>query len=254
MYKIYNNSKDKFIAYNRHKSNKKDSPNVIFIHGLMSNMQGAKANYLEQYCKKRDYNFIKFDNFGHGQSSSKFTDETIGSWFLGLELVIQKLVQNNNPIVLVGSSMGAWLALLSGIKFSQKLQGIVCISAAPDFTELSIWQKLPPIKQRELQTMGYIEVSGSNCDEKYPISYNLIKEARHHILLDKPELNITCPVHLIHGMLDRDVSHVLSQQLLEKILSKNVILKMIKDGDHGLSRSTDITIITNSIEEVLLSC
>src|SRR5438874_46523 len=107
MYKIYHTDKSKFIAYKHYKSNKKNMPTIIFLHGLMSDMTGTKACYLESYCQNRNYNFIAFDNFGHGKSTGDFLSETIGSWLLGVQLVLDQLVEND--CIIVGSSMGGWL-------------------------------------------------------------------------------------------------------------------------------------------------
>lgn len=108
-------------------------PHVMFLHGLMSNMNGTKAVFLENYFKQHDYNFIAFDNFGHGKSSGNFLDETIGSWLTGVELVLNKLIIQ--PTIIIGSSMGAWLAILAAIKFPSKICGLIALAPALDFTE-----------------------------------------------------------------------------------------------------------------------
>lgn len=250
MNKIYTTDKDKFIAYNEYKSNKKSNPYIIFLHGLMSDMKGTKAQHIESYCRSHDYNFIKFDNFGHGESSGKFIEETISSWLKGLELVMQELAQL--PVILIGSSMGAWIAMLAVIKHPNKIKGLICIAPAADFTEDAIWKKLPEIKQVEMQQKGILEVSGTSCNStKYPISYKLIEDARNYLLLDSKSIKIDCPVHLIHGSLDTDVPSTVSTRLFEKITSKNIIFKLIKDSEHNLSRESDLKIITNSIDEIL---
>lgn len=250
--KLYDVSKDKtrFITYNIWQNNKKNTVYIIFLHGLMSNMQGKKALYLEQYCQQKKYNFIKFDNFAHGQSSGIFLKETISSWFKGLELVINELTEEHK-LILIGSSMGGWLSLLAGLKFPNKILGQICIAPAPDFTEKLIWQKLPPPLQDQLKRQGWLEIKGSNCHSKYPISYKLIEDARSYLLLDKTSLDLAQPVHLIHGMLDVDVPADISMQLFQMIKNPNAVLKLIKDGDHRMSRNSDLLIISNSLEEIL---
>ena len=249
MNKIYTTDKNKFISYNHYKSNKKNIPHIIFLHGLMSNMEGIKARFIENYCKSKDYNFTKFDNFGHGKSSGKFVEETISSWTYGLELVLQELA--NSPVILIGSSMGAWVAMLVAIKLPDKIQSIICLSPAPDFTEDSIWKKLPISKQQEMQRAGVLEVSGDQCGNGYPISYTLIEDARSHLLLKSESIKIHCPVHLVHGLLDSDIPPSVSTQLQSKIVSSHIVLKLIKDGKHNLSRACDLEIIVNSLEEIL---
>ncbi len=248
MNKLYSTNKNRFIAYNIYKNNKKTTPYIIFLHGLMSDMNGIKSMWLEDYCRQREYNFIRFDNFGHGQSSGTFINETIGSWLNGLELILTELT--NGHVILVGSSLGGWLALLASLKFPEKIVGLVCIAPAPDFTEEAIWQKLPPDKQEQMQLEGYLVVGGHNCKQKYPLSYQLISEARNHLLLNKDSIELNCPVHLIHGMLDNDIPYTISQRLLQKITTPNIVLKLIKDGDHRLSRPLDLEVITNSLSEI----
>ena len=249
MNKIYTTDKDKFISYNHHKSNKKNNPHIIFLHGLMSNMEGTKAKYIEDYCKVKDYNFTKFDNFGHGKSSGEFTGETISSWLSGLELVLQEF--ESKAVTLIGSSMGAWISMLAAIKHPAKVKNLICIAPAPDFTEDSIWKKLPPSKQQEMQRAGVLNVAGPHCGSGYPISFNLIEDARSHLLLNLDSLKIDCPVHLIHGALDLDIPVNISSKLFDKITSSQIVLKIIKDAEHNLSRQSDLQIITNSIDEIL---
>ncbi|WP_316354847.1 alpha/beta hydrolase [Candidatus Trichorickettsia mobilis] len=251
MKKIYNNADDtQFIVYNQIKSNQKNTITIIFLHGLMSDMHGTKALYLENYCIKAGYNFIRFDNFGHGNSSGNFTEQTISSWIGGLEMILNQLV-TDNQIVLIGSSMGGWLSLLYAIKNPHNLLGIICISAAPDFTEELIWKKLPLIQQTKMQKDGVLEVSGNCCDTKYPISYKLVHEARNHLLLDGKTIAIDCPTHLIHGLKDLDVPYHISVKLMEKIAGDTIVLKLVKDADHRLARPTDLEIIANSINEII---
>ncbi|MCC8399070.1 MAG: alpha/beta hydrolase [Rickettsia endosymbiont of Gnoriste bilineata] len=248
MEKIYNTEKKKFITYNHYKSNKKNMPHVMFLHGLMSNMNGTKAVFLENYCKKHDYNFITFDNFGHGNSSGNFLDETIGSWLTGVELVLNKLIIQ--PTIIIGSSMGAWLAILAAIKFPSKICGLIALAPALDFTE-TIWNNLTEIQKIQMQQQKWLEFNGRDCNGKYPISYQLIFEARNHLLLNSNSINLKKPVHLIHGILDTDVPYTISSKLVEKITSDIVVMKLIKDGHHNLSRESDLAIIANSLEEII---
>ncbi|MCC8417677.1 MAG: alpha/beta hydrolase [Rickettsia endosymbiont of Bryobia graminum] len=248
MYKI-NTIKNQYITYNQYKSTKKNTPLVVFLHGLMSNMNGKKSHFIHEYCKKQDYNYITFDNFGHGKSSGHFIDQTIGSWLTGLELVLNELV--NNQCILVGSSMGGWLALLAAMKFPDKIKAIVGIASAPDFTEELIWNKLPDTQKKQMEQFTYLPIKGNKCQDVYLISHQLIIEARKHLLLNNGKINLTIPIHLIHGMLDCDVPYSIANRLLEKLSSDSVVMKLIKDGDHRLSRDEDLIVIANSIEELI---
>ena len=250
MHKLYNTDNNRFIAYNIHKSIKKNAPSVVFLHGLMSSMEGNKALFYMNYCKQHDYNVVIFDNYGHGKSSGNFLEETMGSWLDGLEFVLNKLVKQ--PVILIGSSMGAWLAILAALRVPEKISGLMCLAPAVDFTERLIWQKLNELEKKRMQEEKWIEVRGSDCQDKYPISYQLIDEARGHLVLNTSSITLDKPVHLIHGMLDKDVPYTLSTQLAEKISSSAVVVKIIKDGDHRLARKSDFAIMANSLEELII--
>ena len=248
MHKLYNRTQDKFIVYNNYRIINTNIPSVIFLHGLMSSMQSTKALYLIDYCKKNNYNFTVFDNFGHGNASGQFADQTMSDWLEGVSLVLDKLV--NNQTILVGSSMGGWLALLATLKFPSKIKGLICLAPALDFTE-DIWRNISLKDRIKMQKEGVLEINRQNCKYKYLISYKLIEDAKNHLLLTKDKININIPIHLIHGMLDEDVHYSVSLKLLEKITSSQIVTKLIKDGYHNLSREEDLKIIMNSLEEII---
>jgi len=250
LYHILNIERNKFIAFNKYLSTQKNMPSVIFLHGLMSHMNSTKSLFLANYCKKADYNFITFDNFGHGNSSGNFIEETIGSWLNGLEIVLERLA--DQPTILVGSSMGAWLAILAAMKFPNKITSLICLASAVDFTEESIWKNLTKSQKKQMEQEKHLEITGTNCNDKYPISYQLILEARNHLLLNLDTIALSAPIHLIHGMKDVDVPYNISTQLVEKITSDMVVIKLIKNGDHRLARQDELSIITNSLEELIL--
>jgi len=248
---LYSKNKEKFIVYHKLNAIEKKAPSLIFHHGLMSNMNGAKALYIEKYCKERGYNFIRFDNFGHGNSSGEFIDQTISSWLEGLSLVIDNLC--DGPVILVGSSMGGWITMLKSIENSQQIIGMIAISAAPDFTEELMWNKISVEQQENIVKNGVVNITGSdpNCGNAYPVSHGLIVDGRKYLLLNKKSIDISCPVHLIHGMRDIDVPYTISERAAAKITAKEVVLKLIKSANHSLSRPEDLVIIGNSIEEIL---
>jgi hypothetical protein len=250
---LYHENKGKFIAYHKLNDAKKKAPYIVFHHGLMSNMNGSKACYIEQYCQARGYNFIKFDNFGHGKSSGKFVEQTVSDWLEGLELVVDKLT--DGPVLLIGSSMGAWITMLKALRDPQKIKGMVCISAAPDFTEELMWDKMTTTQQKNLVDTGFTEITGSSpdCGHAYPISYQLIEDGRKHLLLNRKTIDISCPVHFIHGIQDIDVPYNISERAMFKVKSDNGVLKLINSASHSLSRASDLHIICNSIEEILHS-
>ncbi len=251
MHKLYNTENNSFISYNIYRSTKKNAPSVVFLHGLMSSMEGSKSIFFMEYCKQHDYNIIIFDNYGHGKSSGSFAEETVGSWLEGLEFVLTHLV--TKPIILIGSSMGAWIALLAALKAPEKISSLICIAAAVDFTEQLIWQKLTTEEKQRIQEEKCIDLTGCDRDRKYPISHKLIIEGRNHLLLDLPDIAIDKPVHLIHGMQDIDVPYTISTKLAEKIRGNEVVIKLIKDGNHKLLRQSDLDIMTSSLEELINS-
>jgi pimeloyl-ACP methyl ester carboxylesterase len=252
--KLYTNNKENFLVYHKQVSAKNKVPYIIFLHGLMSDMNGQKAIATENYCIERGYNFIRFDNFGHGASSGKFVDQTLSDWILGVELVLQKLT--DAPVLLIGSSMGAWLALIAAKLHPEKIIGIITIAAAVDFTEELIWDKFTEEEKEIIQKQGIREVCSKNsqCSLVYPISYKLLEDGRKYLMLGKKsaeKIDISSPVHLIHGMQDIDVPYSISLRVADKLKSQKVVIKLIKDANHRLSREEDLHVLYSSIEELL---
>lgn len=251
--KILNSNNNSSIAYHSHFVTKRKAPCLIFHHGFMSSMNGYKALFIENYCIEKGYNFIRFDSYGHGASSGDFIDQTVTSWLEGLLLVIEEL--SLDPVILIGSSLGSWISVLAAMKLPEKIAGIITISAAFDFTQEVIWKSFDQEWKDRLEKEGICDVTGNDpaCLKTYPISYNLIEDAKKHLLLNKEEININCPVHLIHGMNDIDIPHTLSISIADKLKSNDVVIKLIKDGNHDLSRPKDQNLIFNSIEEIIKS-
>lgn len=241
------------IAYNKLIIGKSQAPCFIFSHGYMSDMSGTKALYIEEYCKKKSYNYIRFDNFGCGNSSGDFINQTISDWTKGLIMVVDAL--SNGPVFLIGSSLGAWISFLTALELPKKILGIISISAGFDFTEELIWQNLKPEDKETLQNEEIYYACGTHaeCTTKYPIKMSLIKDGRKNLVLSGSKIDISCPVHLIHGMQDKDVPYTISTRASEKLVSSNVVLKLIKDGAHNLSRPSDLEIICHSIDEIVKS-
>lgn len=247
----YLKDKNKSIAYNKHFAQKRKAPSIIFHHGFKSDMNGVKALFIEKFCKEKDYNFIRFDNFGCGRSSGAFTDQTITNWLEGAQYILDEITEG--PVILVGSSLGAWIAFLSALENPSKVSGVVTVSAAFDFTEELIWNIMDDREKEELLKNKILAFTGTeeNCSDSYPINIALIQDARKYLLLNKKEININCPVHLIHGMKDTDVPSSISRRAFDLITGKDTVLKIVKNGDHKLSTPQDLRLICNSIEEIL---
>jgi pimeloyl-ACP methyl ester carboxylesterase len=223
-------------------------PGVVFMGGFKSDMTGAKALALEAYCRKRGQRFLRFDYTGHGQSSGKFIDGTIGSWKRDALDVLDRLVPGEN--ILVGSSMGAWLALLAALEHKKMVVGLVGIASAPDFTEKLIWQQLKSQQQKQLLEEGIYHAPSCYGEDPYPITRALIEEGRNHLLLDGP-IDLNIPVRLIHGTRDEDVPWQMATQLMERLASSDVALQLVKDGGHRLSEPQQLELICRTVDAIL---
>jgi pimeloyl-ACP methyl ester carboxylesterase len=224
------------------------SPGVMFCGGFMSDMTGTKALALEAFCRNRGQAFTRFDYAGHGQSAGKFEDGTIGDWTGDALAVLDRVAQG--PQVLVGSSMGGWIALNLALARPDRVAALVGIAAAPDFTEDLMWHEFPMEAQMLLETEGVIYEPSEYSDKPYPITMKLIQEGRRHLRL-RGDIAIDRPVRLLHGMLDPDVPWKRSLLLADKLQSQDVRVTLVKDGDHRLSREQDLELLTRTVQELL---
>lgn len=235
-----------YIAY--HKSEgKQNKPGVIFLGGFMSDMDGTKATELEKFCRKKGYNFIRFDYFGHGKSSGKFTDGTISIWRDNALAVLDQLTTGKQ--ILVGSSMGGWLMLLVALARPERVSSIIGVASAPDFTEDLIWQQMSDDEKTELKQNGVFMLKSDYGDDPYPITKELIEDGRKNLLLDS-NININCPVRLIHGILDEDVPSHLSVMLSQQLTTDNICVNLIEDGDHRMSEPQHIELLCEILEDM----
>jgi pimeloyl-ACP methyl ester carboxylesterase len=223
-------------------------PNVVFLGGFMSDMTGAKAEWLEGFTRNAGLSYLRFDYSGHGASEGVFTDGTIGGWLGDALDVLDRLTEG--PQVLVGSSMGAWLALLAALQRPERVRGIVGIAAAPDFTEDLIYNELSADERATLMRDGIIHQPSDYGDKPYPITRTLIEEARAHLLLRGP-IAVHCPIHLLHGLADPDVPWRTAVRILELVESPAAAATLIKDGDHRLSRHEDLERVGAAIRTVI---
>lgn len=223
-------------------------PGVIFMGGFRSDMTGSKAMALESWCRARGQRFLRFDYTGHGQSSGQFRDGTIGGWAQdALDMLDQRGAGRN---VIVGSSMGAWVALLVMQQRRERVAGFVGVASAPDFTERLIWQNLQPEQKKDLMEKGVFYAPSCYGEEPYPIMRMLIEESRHHLLLHKA-IDLPVPVRLLHGTHDRDVPWHMSVTLLESLKTDDASLRLIKGGDHRLSNPAQLEMLCKAVEELL---
>lgn len=224
------------------------SPGVMFCSGFMSDMTGAKALALDSYCRARGQAFVRFDYRGHGESSGRFEDGTIGGWTDDALAILDRVAQG--PQIVVGSSMGGWIALNLALARPDRVRALVGIAAAPDFTEDLMWHAFPPEAQMLLETEGVIYEPSDYSDKPYPITMTLIREARRHLRLRAP-ITFAGPVRLLHGMQDADVPWQRSPTLAEKLAAADVRVTLVKDGDHRLTRDQDLALLIRTVEELL---
>jgi pimeloyl-ACP methyl ester carboxylesterase len=211
-------------------------PGVIFLPGFKSDMTGTKAVALRDWCVKRGQAFTRFDYSGHGRSSGKFEDGTIGRWAADAVAILDGVT--TGPQILVGSSMGGWMALLAAKARPERVAALVGIAAAPDFTEDLMWATYPEEARKALRRDG-IYYEPSQYGEPYAITMRLIEEGRDHLVLRSP-LPLPFPVRLIQGMQDPDVPWRTALRLAEHIDGDDVEVTLVKGGDHRLSEPVDI--------------
>ena len=222
------------------------SPGLMFLGGFRSDMSGTKASALEAHCRKVGRAYVRFDYGGHGESSGKFEEGTIGEWAEDAVAILDGVAQG--PQVLIGSSMGGWMMLLAALARPGRVAGLVGVASAPDFTEDLIQEALAKATRDELDAQGYF-MRESEYEAPYPITKKLLDEGANHLLL-RNDIPLTCPVRLMHGMRDESVPWETSLRLARALKSDDVRLALVKDGGHRLSRDEDIELIIQTAEEL----
>lgn len=228
--------------------NNKSLTTIIFLHGLMSNIQSKKAKHLKKFVNKNKINLLLFEYSGHGKSSGKFTDFSIKNWVNDSRSIIKKLIKKNK-IVLVGSSMGAWIGLILIKYFYQRIKGYVGIASAPDFTEELIWKKLNTSEKNNIKKNRIYKLK-SNHNNFYPITKKFIIDGKKNLILNK-KIKCNFPVELLHGINDSSVPWFYSLKLLKTLISKKINLTIINDGDHSLSRTQDLKKLDLAIKNII---
>ncbi|MEL6977255.1 MAG: alpha/beta fold hydrolase [Pseudomonadota bacterium] len=228
---------------------------VVFLGGFRSDMTGTKATHLEAWAAARGQGFLRFDYTGHGASSGRFEDGAIGDWADDAYEAITRLTEG--PQILVGSSMGGWIALLvmrrllsQGAPARARVAGFVGIAAAPDFTEDSMAAGFSDAQKAALSRDGRLELPSDYGDEPYVVTHRLIEDGRNHLTLRTP-LALPIPVRLLQGSADADVPTSVALRLLEHIDCEDARLILVKGADHRMSEPRELDLLTATIEEVL---
>jgi pimeloyl-ACP methyl ester carboxylesterase len=215
------------------------APGIVWLGGFKSEMTATKASALDDWARRSGHAYVRFDYFGHGASSGDFRDGTITRWRGDALAVIDELTAGRQ--ILVGSSMGAWLALLAALARPQRIAALLLIAPAVDFTESLLWNRLDQTMQSEILTKGEWLRPTAYGTEPYPITRTLIEDGRKHLLLDRA-IALSCPVRILQGMEDPDVPWTHALKLVEA-LGSDTQLTLVKNGDHRLSKPHELVLI-----------
>jgi len=229
------------------------TPGLLWLGGFNSDMKGTKAEALDGWANDRGRAMIRFDYSGHGESGGAFTDGTIGRWLDESLAVFEAFCCG--PQVLVGSSMGGWLALLLARDRTRRappagatVAGLVLIAPAVDFTEELMWRRMSPEVRREIEEKGVWERPSAYSQAPYLVTRGLIEEGRNHLLLGGM-IETSCPVRILQGVKDEDVPWQHAVELSARFARDDVVLTLVKDGDHRLSRPEDIERLIAAVAE-----
>ncbi len=221
-------------------------PTVVFLGGFNSHMRGTKAEALATHCRATGNAYLRMDYSGHGESSGCFAAATVGAWRAQGLAVID--VVTSGPLLLVGSSMGAWIMLLVALARPERVAAMIGIAAAVDMTERLIAPRLTPRQRDELRESGTTRLASDYDPQGYAIGQALLTEGRDHQLLHAP-IGIEAPLRLLHGSADRDVPWQLSFELMQRIASEDVRLQLVKDADHRFSSPDNLRLLMHTIDE-----
>ncbi|KIZ47488.1 MULTISPECIES: alpha/beta hydrolase [Rhodopseudomonas] len=227
------------------------SPGLLWLGGFLSDMKGTKAAALDQWAAESGRACVRFDYSGHGESGGAFADGTIGRWLEDSLAVFESCCEG--PQIVVGSSMGGWIALLLARELARRgakrasLAALVLIAPAADFTEELMWKAFPPQIRTQIETTG-VWLRPSDYGEPYPITRALIEDGRKHLVLGGA-ISLGCPVRILQGTQDPDVPWRHAFALTDRLPSDDVVLTLIQDGDHRLSRPQDIARIIAAVQE-----
>lgn len=230
------------------------APGIFWLGGFKSDMRGTKAEALAAHAAKSGRACVRFDYSGHGESGGRFEDGTISSWLEDAEAVFTR--ETRGPQIVVGSSMGGWIALLLARALSKRppaerrIAGLVLIAPAPDFTETLMWTEFSPEVKREIEEKGFWQRPSAYGEDPYPITRALIEDGRKHLLLSKP-IELGCAVRILQGVKDPDVPFGHAMKLVSCLAQDDVVLTLIKDGDHRLSRPEDIERLMRTVDELI---
>lgn len=222
------------------------SPGLFWLGGFKSDMQGSKAQSLVQIAHDNELGVTRFDYSGHGQSGGNFEDGTISQWLEDAETVFG---QTNNEQIVVGSSMGAWIALLLNQKYEKRIKALILIAPAVDMTQDLMLAKFSKDQHDALQSKGYVS-QPSDYGSPYILTKNLLEDGAKHCLFGA-SIKTDCPVYVLQGGADKAVPPSHALKLVNHILLDPVFFTLVPDGDHSLSRPQDLALLKSSIERAM---
>lgn len=220
---------------------------VVFLGGFKSDMTGTKALFLEDWAKAQGRPFLRFDYSGHGQSSGDFADYCIGDGFADAMAAITALTRG--PQVLVGSSMGGWIALLVARAAPERVAALVGIAPAPDFTEDSVWAGMTEAERSQMMAQGQIARPSDYSPEPYIFTRKLVEDGRNHLVLRSP-LSLPFPVRILQGTADTDVPPAVALRLMDHAHSPDLRLTLVKGADHRFSSHDCLALMARTVAEV----
>ena len=221
---------------------------VVFFHGLMSDMVGAKPTAIQKFCRKLKLNFLKFEYSGHGRSTGKFIEGNISKWTDEAKQLIKLKIKKNKNLIFVGSSMGSWIALNLFSFFKKQIKGFIGIASAPEFLEELMWKKFSKKIKKIIMTKKIYHLDHGGF--VYPITKQLIFDGRKNKVLNN-KINLKIPIVLFHGTKDEVVPLNLSKKILKICKKSKRKLIKIKNGNHSLSRKSDLKKICNELNYML---
>lgn len=222
-------------------------PTIVFLGGFKSDMGGTKAIHLEAWCQARGRAFLRLDYSGHGESSGAFEEGCIGDWAADAQAVLQQVIQG--PLLLIGSSMGGWISLLTARVMPERIAGLVTIAAAPDFTEDGYWAGFSEDERATVMSKDQIAIP-SDYGDPYIITRKLIEDGRENFVL-RDSLHLPFPVRFLQGTADEDVPMDWATRLLAHATGPDMRLVCLKDADHRFSDAVSLKLVEDALENVL---
>jgi len=241
-FKLTKLQKIRYLKYTQ-----KNSTYIVFLHGFMSDLEGKKPINFLNFAKKNNLGFLALEYSGHGKSSGKFTNGNISKWSKETTLLIKKIVKKNK-IILIGSSMGAWISLNQFKFFKKQIKGFLGIGSAPEFLEGLMWNKFSKKMKKEIKKNQIIQLK--HGDYKYPITFQLIKDGRKNKILNKKiyhKINVT----MVHGNKDKSVPINYSKKVLKIFKNAKKKLVIVKNGDHSLSSSKWLDLLKRELKLII---